>query len=550
MTPPRLHLHALAVSFAVLAASCASHSPSASAAAGPVVTIAGGKLQGAIEGSMRVFKGIPYAAAPVGDLRWKPPMPAPAWDGLKDATRSGNACIQPPAGEPNVYSNVIAPSSEDCLNLNIWTPANAKKAPVFVWIHGGSLRSGSGKSSYYDGSALTRRGVAVVSINYRLGPLGYLAHPELSAESPDGISGNYGLLDQIAALHWVRDNIAAFGGDPGNVTIVGESAGALSVMYLLASPRARGLFHKAILQSAYMISTPELRASPHGEFAQEAVGTHLAGKLGVTGVAQLRAMNAQNVSDAIFALGYIPTGVVDGKVLTRQLVETFERGEQALVPLLIGFNSGEIRSLAFLAPPVPASTSDYEATIRTLYGDLAERYLRLYPATHMQESIWANTRDALYGWTSERVAHNHTAAGQPTYLYYFDHGYPAADAAGLRAFHASEIPYVFGTFGGTPPNWPKIPDTAEERRLSDAMADYWTSFARTGRPIASDAPAWPAFDDNEAYMHFADVPKVEHDLLPGMYELHEETVRRRRSAGGVPWNWNTGLVSPPLATKP
>lgn len=510
------------------------------------VESASGTLKGAVEGPLHVFKGIPFAAAPVGDLRWKAPSPVKAWQGTKDATRFGAACIQPTSRVQSIYAQDIGATSEDCLSLNVWTPADAKNAPVFVWIHGGALRTGASKEPFYDGARLADRGVVVVSINYRLGVLGYLAHPELSAESAQGVSGNYGLLDQIAALQWVKDNIARFGGDASNVTVAGESAGALSVMYLLAAPPARGLFHKAVLQSAYMISTPELKKGVHGEFAAEDVGRFIAGKLDAPDIAALRGMSGQQVTDAAAAAGFAPWGTVDGQVLERQLVETFERGEQAPVPMLVGFNSGEIRSLSILAPPVPDSAALYEATIRRQYLDLADDFLRQYPATDLQESIFATTRDALYGWTSERLARNQTAIRQPAYLYFFDHGYPAADKAGLHGFHASEIPYVFGTFDATPPRWPKNPDTPEERRFSDVLMDYWTSFARTGVPHGADAPRWPAYGTDAAFMHFADVPKAAQGLLPGMYELHEEAVQRRRAAGTLPWNWNTGLASPPL----
>ncbi|HBK47183.1 MAG TPA: carboxylesterase [Xanthomonadaceae bacterium] len=533
---------------ALLAVFCSSQGlamPKAESA--PVVDTAAGRVQGLAEGPLQVFKGIPFAAPPVGALRWKAPAPVQAWSGVKDATQFGPACIQPSNRVQSIYAQDIGATSEDCLSLNVWAPADARNAPVLVWIHGGALRTGSSKEPFYDGARLARRGVVVVSINYRLGVLGYLAHPELSAESAQGVSGNYGVLDQIAALQWVKDNIGGFGGDPSNVTVAGESAGALSVMYLLAAPPARGLFHKAILQSAYMISTPALKNGVHGEFAAEDVGRFVAGKLAAPDIAALRARSGQDVTDAAAAAGFAPWAAIDGQVLTRQLVETFERGEQAPVPILVGFNSGEIRSLTILAPPVPASAADYEATIRRNYSDLADAFLRQYPGSNLQESIFANTRDALYGWTSERLARNQTAIGQPAYLYFFDHGYPAADKANLHGFHASEIPYVFGTFDATPPRWPKNPDTPEERRFSDAMIDYWTSFARTGSPSAERAPAWPAYATGMSYMHFADTPKASQRLLPGMYELHEEAVRRRRAAGTLPWNWNTGLASPPLA---
>src|SRR5690606_33706591 len=234
-------------------------------------------------------------------------------------------------------------------------PAGARDLPVFVWIHGGALTSGASSEPMYDGAKLANHGVVFVSINYRMGVLGYLAHPALSAESRRKISGNYGLLDQIAALRWIQENIAAFGGDPANVTIAGESAGGLSVMYLMAAPDARGLFAKAIAQSAYMVSAPHLRENPYGGVAAEAIGVWLAGQVGAGDLAALRSMDAQAITNAAAEAKYFPFLTIDGRVLPRQLVDVFDRGEQAKVPLLAGFNSGEIRSLRFLAPPPPES---------------------------------------------------------------------------------------------------------------------------------------------------------------------------------------------------
>jgi para-nitrobenzyl esterase len=211
-----------------------------------------------------------------------------------------------------------------------------------------------------------------------------------------------------------------------------------------------------------------------------------------------------------------------------------------------GFNSGEIRSLRMLAPPAPGTAADYERIIRERYGDLADDFLRLYPSSDLGESILATTRDALYGWTSERLVRAQTAAGQASFLYLFDHGYPAADEAGLHAFHASELPYMFGNLERTPPRWPRVPATAEEVRLSDAMVDYWTSFARDGRPHAAAAPEWAPWSPDGAYMAFRDAPAPSVDLMPGMFELHEQAMCRRRASGVLAWNWNTGLASPPL----
>jgi len=473
----------------------------------------------------------------------------PSWTGVRDATQFGAACMQPKPRSGSIYSDELPAISEDCLFLNVWTADGARNAPVLVWIHGGALTSGSSSERLYDGANLAAHGVVVVSINYRLGILGYLAHPQLSAESSDGVSGNYGLLDQIEALRWVKRNISAFGGDPAKVTIAGESAGALSVMYLMASPQARGLFSKAIAQSAYMISMPELKRARFGEQAAEALGSRVATALGSPNIADLRSVDAGKLTENAALSGYFPLGSVDGHVLPRQLVEVFERGEQAKVPILAGFNSGEIRSLRFLAPPVPTDAATYEAAIRKRYADLADEFLRLYPSSRLEESVLATTRDALYGWTSERLVAKQTAQGQPSYLYFFDHGYPAADAANLHAFHASELPYVFGTADRTPPLWPQVPDSAGEAELSEAMMSYWTSFASVTEPIATRQPAWPAYGSTRAYMMFSDVPRPGAHLLPGMYELNEEVVCRRRAQGGLPWNWNVGLVAPTLPTR-
>jgi para-nitrobenzyl esterase len=451
----------------------------------------------------------------------------------------------PPGG---IYSSELGALSEDCLTLNVWAPRDAKGAPVMVWIHGGSLVTGSSREGMYDGAALARRGMVVVTLNYRLGVLGYLAHPGLSAESPDGVSGNYGLLDQIAALTWVKRNIAAFGGDPAKVTVAGESAGGLSGLYLMASPIARGLFDKAILQSAYMVTTPDLKTARHGLEPAEAAGLRLAQQLGAADAAALRAIDAAELVDGAAKRGFAPFGTVDGKVLPRQLVEVFDRGEQAAVPVLVGFNAGEIRSLRRLAPPAPANTETYEAAIRARYGELADDFLALYPASRMGESILATTRDALYGWTAERVAAKQTAIGKPAYLYLFDHGYPAADALDLHAFHAAEIPYVFGTHALAPAGWPRPPASSAETRFADAVQSYWTRFVMTGAP--GGAPAWPAYGGERAYMALADRPRPGARLMPGMYELNEAVVSRRRARGDTPWNWNVGLAAPVLPQDP
>jgi para-nitrobenzyl esterase len=470
-------------------------------AASPVVEAPAGIVEGKTVGKVREFKGIPFAQPPVGPLRWKAPEPLPAWQGVRKAQSFGAACIQPRPTAVHLYANPPAKISEDCLALNIWAPENTKDAPVIVWIHGGALATGYSHEGMYDGAKLAARGVIVVSINYRLGVLGYMAHPGLSAESPDGVSGNYGLLDQIAALEWVKANIGAFGGDATNVTIAGESAGALSVMYLMASPKARGLFHKAIAQSAYMISTPSLKEVRHGEPAAEATGEKVAAALGAADIAALRKVDPVVLTDGAAKAGYFPWGTVDGKILPDQLVAIFDRGEQAPVPMIAGFNIGEIRSLRMLAPPVPANAAAYEAAIRERYGDLADAWLKLYPAKDLSETILATPRDALYGWTSERLAIKQTGLGQPAYLYLFDHGYPATSEYGLHGLlpksrSYSAPPATRRPIGRRfPARWPNAvsrPRWATIGYPSRRPASPRRRGRRLGAPMVRTPPSWPS----------------------------------------------------------
>jgi len=503
-----------------------------------------------LDSAVSVYRGIPFAAPPVGPLRWKPPSPVAPWTGVRPATEFGPACVQPKSTTASIYADDPEHMSEDCLYLNVWTPTAAKKnAPVMVWIHGGALRTGNLSSQLYDGSELARRAVVVVSVNYRLGLLGWLAHPQLSAESAQHVSGNYGLLDQIAGLRWVQENIAAFGGDPANVTIFGESAGALSVMDLLASPLARGSFGKAIAQSAYMVANAQLRESRYGLPSAEDIGVATAKALNAKSIADLRGQDAIALTDAASAAGFVPLPTVDGWLLPDQLVEIFDQGKQAHVPLLVGFNAGETRSLRFLVPPVPATAADYEREVKDRFRDLTAAYLQVYPSSNVLESVLAASRDGLYGWTAQRLATKQAAVGQPSYLYFFTHAYPSETPLGLQAFHASEVPFTFGQIAANaalPANWPRAPDTPEEHALSRAMVDYWTSFARTGVPTSAGSAVWKKFADGESYMEFGNKPVASAHLLPGMYALTEELISRRRAAGNQFWFTNIGLASPPV----
>jgi para-nitrobenzyl esterase len=505
-----------------------------------------GQLSGVrIDDEITAYRGIPYAAAPVGTLRWKAPAPVVPWKGVREATQFGPACVQPKSISVNVYTDDPPRMSEDCLYLNIWQPTKVKSgAPVMVWIHGGAFRSGHTASPVYDGSELARRGVVIVSISYRLGILGFLAHPELSAESPQHVSGNYGLLDQIAALRWVKENIAACGGDPANVTIFGESAGALSVMDLVASPQAKGLFTKAIAESGYMVSNAQLRKSRYGLPSAEDIGVMTARGLGANSIRDLRARDAVELIETSSKGGFVPLPTVDGWLLPDQLVDIYDRGEQNHVPMLVGFNAGELRSLRVLLPPIPANAADYERQVNERFKDLSAAYLKQYPSSNVTESVLAAGRDGLYGWTAQRLAMKQAALGQPSYLYFFNHSYPSEVPMDLQAFHASEIPFVFGRTGPNvklPGLWPRPPDTPEERALSNAMLEYWTSFARTGVP----SPTWKKFADGESYMELGDQPVPSAHLLPGMYALTEELISRRRKAPDQYWFTNIGLATPP-----
>lgn len=514
----------------------------------PQVAAEQGVLAGKKDGGLNIFKGIPYAKPPFGVRRWTPPEPAGMWDGVREAVEFGPSCVQPPMPETSLYADKPTRMSEDCLTLNVWAPEEAAGAPVVVWIHGGALQRGGSAAPMYDGSAFARRGIVFVSINYRLGIFGWFAHSLLSAESPAGVSGNYGLLDQIAALRWVRANINAFGGDAENVTVMGESAGALSITYLLTSPLAQGLFHKAIIQSANIRAVPALEDSVYGLPSAHRLGALVASKLGADDLASLRAMDAHSLALAAAKARFWAQGAIDGLVLPKQVVDALEAGEFAKVPLFAGFNAGEVRSQASFLPPVPESAAAYEAEISSRYHDLAPAFLRIYPSSDRRESMLATLRDAIYGWATEHLISRYTTAGLPAYMYLFDHCDDAAAARGLCAFHAGELPYVFGRVGSgarLPANWP-VPTGAAAQAISEAMLDYWVSFVRSGMPSRDGGPVWAPYGQGEQYMHFGEGAVVRKDPIPGMFELQGELVRRRRAAGQQ-WFLNVGVAATGIA---
>ena len=452
----------------------------AHAQSAPIVKMQAGDVQGVAEQNVFTFKGIPFAAPPVGELRWREPRPAASWQGLRKADVYGNACIQVP-GLSEANGGSPGSLSEDCLYLNVWTPKTdpAAKLPVLVWIHGGAFVFGSGAVNLYNGAPLATKGAVVVTINYRLAQLGFFAHPALEKESPGG-PANFGLLDQIAALAWVKANIAQFGGDPGNVTILGQSAGGRSVLALFASPLARGLFHKGIAQSSYVV--PDARRTKTLE-----VGTKVADSLGLNGAsataAQLREVPADKFGELKEqGLSTSPVPISGDKVLPQSVQATFAAGKQALLPLILGNTSDDSSVvLAFGIDP---------ATVLKRLGAAGFLVRALYPGVKDQNELARQaTRDVVFTMPARWVADRH-AKRAPTWRYYFNYTAVKARAKALTGVpHGAEIAYFLNTvdiFEGT-----KDIVTAEDREVARRASDYVFEFARTGQPAASDSPAWP-----------------------------------------------------------
>lgn len=456
------------------------------AGARPVPTDSG-PVEGSREGPIVSYKGIPYAAPPLGALRWRAPRPVLAWHAPRKADRFAPAC--PQVGTYPLDAPAEA-TSEDCLALNVWAPAKTRSArlPVMVWIHGGGLSNGSGAVPIYGGERLARRGVIVVTLNYRLGALGFLAHPELGGESGHGGSGNYGLLDQIAALEWVQRNIAGFGGDPDRVTLFGQSSGAFSISLLTASPKAKGLFRRAIAQSGGILGPVELdpRFTPAG--AAQA-GTAFARKAGAANLAELRALPVE----ALLKVPFRPQFNLDGDTLIVTPQAAYAAGTQHQVDLLLGSNAAEGSSFldrtkltaanhrAMLARSFPAPLIDAIGLAQPDSDDAA------------REAAIAFDTDLRFRWDMWTWANRAAQAGSKgVYLYEFAHVPPFAPGEnyhGLGATHGAELAYVFDQLGRLPTRW-----TSEDRRLAETMASYWTNFAKTGNPNGPGLPHWPGFE--------------------------------------------------------
>jgi para-nitrobenzyl esterase len=488
--------------------------PAGAEKSGPTITVRGGKLLGSVTGGGgAVFKGIPFAQPPTGDLRWREPLPAKAWTGVRDATAFGPACIQ---------TGNQGPGSEDCLYLNVWTPEWPAKSrtPVMVWFYGGGNFAGASSDPTFDGQSLARHGVLLVSANYRLGIFGFFAHPELTKESPHHASGNQGLLDQIEALRWVHENIARFGGDPANVTIFGESAGSLDVNVLMATPLSKGLFQRVIGESGPVVAPPPLAEG-------EKKGTDLAAKLniGAPALTKLRALPVADIQKAagqgLSMLGPMLGVVVDGWVFPESPMKVFIEGKEHRVALLLGSNSQELQRPFF---PMQGTLTK---AISDEYGALADRALAAYGLNGATEpkpdpdfgpvmAQWATDSQFRCGSVAELVWH--TTAKNPGYQFQFSRTAPGRESAG--AAHGSEVPFVFGTMRQPNPT---------DQKISEAMQAYWTNFAKKGDPNGGDLPKWPRFDpQTRPYLEFTNVgPIVKEGLRRAACDVFTEKLKRQ-----------------------
>ena len=466
-----------------------------------------GVIEGAVadeDAGVHVFRGIPFAAPPVDDARWKPPMPPAAWEGVRSATEFGDICPQG-SGLAQLTGEDLPTLSEDCLYLNVWTTATDTdaKRPVMVWIHGGGLSLGWSHQRLYDGSNLAKRGVVLVSINYRLGALGFLAHPLLSAES--GVSGNYGLLDQIAALQWVQRNIAAFGGDPGNVTIFGESAGGTSVQALLASPHSKGLFHRAIVQSAWLTDSNYAaltEGSPAGPSAEERGATWASAQFPeADSLERLRAVDMDAMNAAQQA-GFGVHVTIDGDFMPEHVLTIFATGKQMDVPVMAGTNTDE--GTMFVGALPFDTVADYEAGTKAALGESADAVLALYPATDAASLFQAKNQfitDTWFVWGTRNMLAGMAKVPSAAWQYHFSRRSIANPMMG--AAHAAEIAYAFNNLTGP------AAGNGTDQALADAMIRYWVQFAATGDPNVGGLPAWPAYDpESDQHLELGDQIKA------------------------------------------
>ena len=500
----------LLIFLGVLFSSCNDYSLS------EIIKTEGGKVEGTVENGIRVFKGIPFAAPPVGDLRWKAPQPAKPWEGILKADKFAPGCPQTMKME----------MSEDCLYLNVWTPAKSanEKLPVMVWIHGGGFAVGAPLEPIYNGEKFTHKGVIFISVAYRLGPLGFLAHPELSAESPNKVSGNYGLLDQIAALKWVQKNISAFGGDPAKVTIFGESAGGAAVSILCASPLTKGLFIGAICQSGGNFSPVDSSSMLKGT---EKAGMEFMKRMGANSIAELRKMDVQKfLSDSLRGrYGFRPC--VDGYVLMGDQYKLYEAGQYNDVNVIVGSNSDE--GGMFVRQPIEPDA--YKKGIKARYGDFADKFLQAFPGDTKEQATYSSmdmTRDQSFGWASWTWARLQSRTGKSkVFVYYFNQKQSETPKNQIElrgAPHGEDIRFVFQNYFERNYN-------QDDLKLGEMMATYWTNFAKYGDPNGENLPVWPEFrEKNSSVMYLNSTSKQ--GQVPNLdnLELIEKYLKYRREA--------------------
>lgn len=528
----------------------------------PIATTLYGKLEGIWQAkeSIAVFKGVPFAKPPIGNLRWKPPQPLEPWTGIKVANKFGAYAIQQGSFIHNFLDGLIegqgwgrlrtffiktllkiAPTpkeSEDCLYLNVRTPSMkpSAKLPVMVWIHGGDHQDGSGNDIYYDSNTISQKGIVLVTINYRLGLMGYFTHPELTQESENSVSGNYGTLDQIAAIEWVRDNITAFGGDPQNITIFGESAGGESVANLLTSPLSKGLFHKAILQSPANSGQMMHLKEPFLDYPKgEDRGTQFAAQVGVKGnhqIEKLRKISAKQLQKIIRQQdtlgGFYP--IIDGYVLPKSPFLAFAEGEQHKVPVLLGSNANE-GSLIHRMFPTPMMEfrfrpMDKDRLPTVFYDEFLEEanaLLKLYPGLENRDTKAEIDfiGDDMFGSKVRFYAERISQTNQPSFYYFFTRTPPSSKQS-IGAFHAAELPFVHGK------SVPILPLDKADQKLSAIMVNYWTQFARTGNPNGITTPEWTTFDPSNPQWMMLGTKKVGMELVEreDKYELMIARLKR------------------------
>ena len=493
------------------------------------IRVDGGVVAGVDANGVRVFKGIPYAAAPIGNLRWKPPRPVIPWHGVRDASAFGAECPQTPYPAGSIYTRPIQAQSEDCLFLNVWTPAQpGDRLPVFVWIHGGALTRGSGISDIRDGVPIASQGLVLVSMNYRLGPLGYLAHPELTRESPQHSSGNYGTLDQIAALQWVQRNIEAFGGDPATVTIGGESAGAWSVNTLVASPLARGLFIRAIAASGGRFNRgPCLGDDRNGVASAESVGVALAKAMGAESLTELRAVPAATLAAVA---SFRTQENVDGWVLPDQIRTLFEQRRHNIGSVIVGSNANEMTTLGGMSL-VPKSAEDYARWAAQRFGELRGEFESAYGVrceADRADAFLGVVRDTFATRNMRTWARMTVAAGSAAYLVLVQQGAAAPEerrAEGLPCGRAAGTSSTCSTPAIRAS--PGFAYTAADCRLAAAMSGYWANFVKTGDPNRAGLPTWTPYDAQaESFLEFGETIGTGAHLLKAQLDFLDRVEAR------------------------